>query len=239
MSIVTRGWAAVRVVMVAIWLMIAAAAWWAAPREASLAELRTDIAANRVVSYEWGDSWNGSTRRDWFAPRQLRSTGKQGPLLAWRTPDRRVHWVDTGQFDRVTVQDDARAYEGPGAAGIAAELRAAGLERRDRGFHPYAGLVGGASLLLLLTSVLLVIGGPAPVLGTRWFWFWLVAGLPWGLGMLFWMARERPWRTRPDGDPAKRDKGWRGRVLTIVGGILVGVLLLGINWVAGDWLVPV
>ena len=54
-------------------------------------------------------------------------------------------------------------------------------------------LGGGAALAVLILAVL--VAGPAPVRGTRWFWFWLIYAGPYGLGMVFWLLRDRPWST--------------------------------------------
>jgi hypothetical protein len=48
------------------------------------------------------------------------------------------------------------------------------------------------SLALVLVGLGVLLAGPAPVTGSRWYWFWL-GGVPFGLGLLYWLARERPW----------------------------------------------
>jgi hypothetical protein len=67
------------------------------------------------------------------------------------------------------------------------------------------------------------------VLGTRWFWFWLVTMAPFGLGLLFWLFRDRPWTRAtpaPDGPP-RRDRGILGFCIGVLATILIsGVLAL-------------
>jgi hypothetical protein len=65
---------------------------------------------------------------------------------------------------------------------------------------PYATAAGITSPLLATVCLLVIIFGPAPRLGTRWYWFW-AALMPWGLGVLLWLAREHPWSARAGAVP--------------------------------------
>ena len=74
----------------------------------------------------------------------------------------------------------------------------------------------GAGLL----AFLVVVGGPTPTRGTRWFWIWTL-GLTWGLGVVAYAVFEllRPGRTARvvgfTGVPQRRLRGWEGFVLQI------------------------
>nr|WP_240742144.1 hypothetical protein [Micromonospora zingiberis] len=237
-----------RLALVLLWLLAAAVNWWTAPRKHSYEQARADVTAGHVTAYQWGDSWaTGGSPLPWFGASDLRASGTLGPLFAWRTPDGRVYWTDTGYFDQVTTTSavDPASYSGPGAIGIAQDLRAGGLEHRAGEVHSLGVAVTVMGIGLVLAAVFLgvVVAGPAPVLGTRWFWFWLVCAAPYGLGLLLWLSRDRPW-TRPavpaamPGDRERRDRGVFGLVLGILAGILVSLLLLALNEALGDRWVP-
>jgi hypothetical protein len=96
--------------------------------------------------------------------------------------------------------------------------------------------------VIALLSLAILIQGPAPGLGTRWFWFFL-GGLPYGLGVLLWLRAERPW-TEPEppapdkktGQP-KRYSGLTGLGLMILGGMVVSILVALLRSLP-EWLVP-
>ncbi|MEH0985429.1 hypothetical protein [Micromonospora sp. CPCC 205556] len=237
-----------RLALVLLWLLAAAVSWWTAPRKQSYEQARADVAAGHVTAYQWGDSWaTDGSPRPWFGASDLRASSTLGPLFAWRTPDGRVYWTDTGNFDQVTTTGavDPASYSGPGAVGIAQDLRAGGLVHRAGEVQPSGVAVAVAGIGLVLAAVFLGVGvaGPAPVLGTRWFWFWLVSTAPYGLGLLFWLFRDRPW-SRPaapaatPGDRELRDRGLLGLCLGFLATILISLLLLALHEALGDRWVP-
>lgn len=235
-----------RLGLVLLWLFAAVTAWWTAPRQQSYDQATADIAAGRVVAYQWGERWDAGPRA-WFSPAALRSSGQLGPVFAWRTSDGRVRWTDTevsGDFP-VTGAADLGNFAGPGAAAIGQELRAAGLEDRVGGVQS-AGRVGTRiGFVLGVVFLAVVVGGPAPVRGTRWYWFWLVYLVPFGLGLLFWLARDRPWSGVAAAPPGvvdlggqRRNSGIRGFAVGLLAAILIGLLTLLLHGVLGDWWVP-
>ncbi|WP_407924678.1 hypothetical protein [Catellatospora paridis] len=240
-----RRWGVLRLALVLLWLLAAAISWWTAPRKQSYEQAKADVAAGHVTAYQWGDSWATGSPRPWFGVSGLRASGTLGPLFAWRTPDGRVYWTDTDYFDQVTTTGavDPANYSGPGAEGIAQDLRAGGLEHRAGEVHPLGVAVTVIGLALAAVFLGVVVAGPAPVLGTRWFWFWLVYTAPYGLGMLFWLSRDRPW-SRPvvpeamPGDRERRDRGILGLCLGILATILISLLLLMLHGALGDRWVP-
>ncbi|WP_191842743.1 hypothetical protein [Catellatospora chokoriensis] len=240
-----RWWGVLRLAMVLLWLLAAAAGWWTAPRKQSYEQARADVAAGHVTAYQWGDSWAAGSPRPWFGVSGLRASGTLGPVFVWRTPDGRVHWTNTDFFDQVTTTGavDPASYSGPGAEGIAQDLRAGGLEHRAGEIQPLGVAVTGIGLALAAVFLGVVVAGPAPVLGTRWFWFWLVYTAPYGLGMLFWLSRDRPW-SRPlapaamPGDRERRDRGILGLCLGILATILISLLLLTLHEALGGRWVP-
>lgn len=237
-----RWWDVLRLALVLLWLVAAVGSWWTAPRQESYEQARADVAAGRATAYRWGDEWETDTLRRWMPVETLRSSGPLGPLFAWRTPDGRVHWTDTDDYHNVTITTDAdqESHSGAGAARIAQDLQAAGLEHRGgdvnvigRGLSVVGGILAVVFLGVLVT-------GPAPTRGTRWFWFWVAYFLPYGLGLLAWLARERPWSlaaptvTASDGVD-RRDRGIRGFTLGILGSLLIGVVSMTLQAVLRPW----
>ena len=237
-----RWWGVVRVVLILLWVVTAAAAWWTAPRKQAYDRLHTDLAAGQVVSYQWGTSWKDENAR-WFDNPVLRSSGTLGPLFAWRTPAGQVRWIDANESDgEAEVPGTVVAstgYSGPGAVDVARQLQSAGRDSEGSGIDPLPPAVTWLAPLFGLLLLGVVVFGPAPVLGTRWFWFWLGLGGPFGLGIVFWLIRERPWAS-PAGppDPQRRDRGWRGFVIGALASLLVTVLLVVLHQVLGDRWIP-
>lgn len=241
-----RWWGVLRIALVLLWLVAAVLAWWTAPRKQSYDHARADVVAGRVTAYQWGDRWDSNGPAPWFGASALRSSGTLGPLFAWRTPDGRVKWTDTIDFDQVSTTGavDERRYSGAGAVGLAQDIQAAGLARwnGDVDSPPGPVVLGiGVGLAAIFLGVL--VAGPAPVLGTRWFWFCLVSLAPLGLGLLFWLARDRPWSRSAappplPGDAERRDRGMLGVIIGIVAMILTSILLVMLHGALGDRWIP-
>ncbi|GIF76222.1 hypothetical protein Asi02nite_57400 [Asanoa siamensis] len=229
---------ALRVGLALLWVAWAVVTWWSAPRAATIAEAQADAAAGRIVAHYWADSFAASANDTlWFAPPQV-STIYDGPaqMLVWRAGFGRVHYALVA--DIVTE---------PGPRGLvvvepnpADPLRAA-LPAGQHG-NPIPSVASVLALTIALVCFAVLIQGPAPKLGTRWFWFFLGL-LPFGLGVLLWLRAERPW-TEPEppapdkktGQP-KRYTGLTGLGLLIVGGIVISILVALLRSLP-EWLVP-
>jgi hypothetical protein len=96
------------------------------------------------------------------------------------------------------------------------------------------GLFIAGSVLFLWALV----SATDPVIGTKWFWFWFVPAAPLGLGLLWWLARERPWSPRAPGRE-KRLTGWVGVGLGFLSGLAVSLLVWGLSSLFGDALLPI
>jgi hypothetical protein len=240
-----RWWAGLRALVLLLWLVAAATNWWIAPRQSTYEQARADIAAGRVAAYQWGDRWENHNSRWWFPDTTMRSSGTLGPLFTWQTGDGRVHWTDSGDFEQVTRTGtvDEKNYAGVGAVGLGQDLLAAGLEGRSGDLDPLGGIIIGVGTVLVLTFLGVLLAGPEPVLGTRWFWFWLVCTAPYGLGLLFWTVRDRPWtRAEPPvpegGRTPRRDRGFLGLCIGVLSTMVISLLLFALNAVLGDRWIP-
>jgi hypothetical protein len=233
-----RWWGVFRVALALLWLFAAALSWWTAPQEQTYEQARAAVSAGHVTAYQWGDRWDASGQR-WFGDAALQSSDTFGPLFAWRTSDGRVHWIDTDNFDQVstTGEVDESSDSGAGAVSIAQDLRAAGLQNRTDDVESFGTALGWAGLFLGLVFLGVVVSGQAPVRGTRWYWFWLVYITPYGLGLLFWLARERPWSraAAPSAvsGPERRSRGLAGLAIGIGAALLVSLLQLILHDVLG------
>lgn len=239
-----RWWSALRLALVLLWLVTAIAAWWTTPREQSYEKARADAAAGRVTAFQWGDQWNSTDAGRWFGTSGLRQSSSQlGPFFAWKTSDGRSYWTDTTTFRQVEVHIDYDDYSGPGAAGIVQQLRAAGIEQRGGALPQGSSIATGMTFLLAVVILGVVIAGPPPRRGTRWFWFWLIYITPLGLGLLFWLVREHPWarsapHAAPSGDGERRDRGTLGLAIGLILTILHIAVVPILHKVLGDWWVP-
>ena len=111
-------------------------------------------------------------------------------------------------------------------AGVVASLQAAGVPEADASVF-FGGLpserVTQAGALLLMVSTLVVIFGPRPRRGTRWFWFWLL-GLPGGIGVVGYALWEvAGLRAHRAPAPGLRSDGVYGIVVLVLGGMLAGL----------------
>lgn len=242
-------WSAIRIALVALWFGWAALTWWTAPRPATVAEARADLSARRVASYEWADEWvsDGSSRGWASTSPTLRSSGTAGPLFVWRTTTGRIRYVVMDHVPRAsgsfpaTTGVDASMYSGPEAASLGVEAPAVGESGgvETGPLRPIMALTPLVGLLVLG----IIVAGPAPVTGTRWFWFWLVCGAPFGLGLLYWLGQERPWsraalpRAGPTGKEVRR-RGFTGFLLVLLASIVIGLLSHGLNRLLGSAIVP-
>lgn len=212
-------WRILRWVLVALWLVTAGASWWGAPRETGAERALADMAAHRVSAYQIGSQWQDESPDRWFSMPTLGS-GDPDRIFAWRTPDGRAHWAD--------VSDVADFQE---------RLRADVQEVNARNVLFLSTLINGVGLLFTLVFLGVLWAGPTPVTGTRWFWWWLFALIPFGLGLLYWTFREVPW-TRPAEIPESRESGWRGLGIAIVASVLISVVLFGLTRLFGETAFP-
>ncbi|MFI7544933.1 hypothetical protein [Actinoplanes sp. NPDC049599] len=215
-------WQVLRVVLVLGWVAWAALTWWMAPRESTAAQARADIAAQRLTYYEWGDGWQNDGGLVSPFPAGLEQWGGPGPMLLWHTTDGRRHFTTIDEPTAAATGVVGTLLSGPEATALDQELQA--YETRRPADPPTGAVQGG---LLIAGSVLFLwalVSAAEPVTGTKWFWFWLVSGVPLGLGLLWWLARERPWSSRA-AEREPRLRWWAGIGIGILAGLVVSLAL--------------
>ncbi|GAA1602211.1 hypothetical protein [Catellatospora bangladeshensis] len=241
-----RGWGTWRVLRIALvgaWCLWAVAAWWSAPRPAEADDARTDIAAGQVTVYQWADKWERPMLSSWGTVPELRSWGHNGPLFIWRTNEGRTYYAvaDAAPADRLLAGGGAEPSR-PQTEAIRAAVMASLLDTA----RPLHGDIRPASrylpMLIGLICLAIIVRGPAPALGTRWYWFWLTTGVPLGLGVLAWLAIERPWSARPgpmsEPDVDSRHRGLRGLLIAVAASVALAALGLVLREFFGTWAFP-
>ncbi|MCG5442664.1 hypothetical protein NIE79_000448 [Micromonospora sp. NIE79] len=231
------GWRAVVPVVLrwglpVLWVLWAPLAWWVEPRESTEAQLDRDLAAGRVVTFQRAQGW-ADDGAYWGSRPDLRYAA-DGAILAWTVPNGQTRYAFVGPPASASYPGepdlstnaglDARlaAVADPWQAGGALAQRIAGV----------AGLLAGVLTVLWLGRL---IGGAPPLVGTRWFWFW-VGLLPFGVGVLAWTYREL-WRPPPVPVPG-RGSGWRGLGWLILAAVGISLLVSVARIVFGTTVVP-
>lgn len=148
-----------------------------------------------------------------------------GGVIVWLDRSGRPHWTEvsaiTGVRDGAHPADQLRSTAQvthwlAGEAGAARPFSLA--ENRPPAI---------AGMLFGLLGVGMIVFGPAPRRGTRWYWFWL-AGVSFGLGLLNYAWREclRPAPLTP------RRSGLDGFVRTMVAAAVLALALTALRWLA-------
>ena len=146
-----------------------------------------------------------------------------------------AYWVDAPMAQLRVVDPNGLSSEVPAA--IVRQLAGSGVPQEppsELWFHSSQSVNNAAVLLTVAGSRVVVILGPRPRQGTRWFWFWLVGG-PVTIGIAIFAVAElvRP-RYEPEGTvhprggrgPLVWPRGLRSRgiLLSFAGGALLLLL---------------
>ena len=238
------GWA-----LVVAWVVWLAALWVTQPRLVSQDFLAQDVAQGRVTAYRVVTVDEDPVRGPFSGPYRLdlmlAADDQDGAVdgFAGGRPLTVAYWVDSPVAGVRVLDVDASS--GESAEDLVAPFEAAGVPEAEvsvlhRG-APASRLYNAGSLLLL-ASTLVVILGPRPRRGTRWFWFWLVGG-PLAVGVpLFAVAEllrpryEAPGTVHPPGVAGRRSgpAGFGVSILLSLGG---GLLLMGLNALSPIWFI--
>jgi hypothetical protein len=214
-----------RLVLVGCWVVWALAAWWTAPRLSSVEQARADAVADRIVAYQFAESFSQAGRASlWFTPMRLAAgDAPANGVFIWRTDFWRVHYAQLPPSDEPS----------PALTDVLPSYRA------GTPIPPFAPVL---ATVVALVCLAILIQGPAPKLGTRWFWF-VLGALPFGLGVLLWLRAERPW-TEPEPPAPDRTTGQPKRYSGLTGLALVFLASAALSIVVAllrtlpEWLVP-
>ncbi|MFC3502996.1 hypothetical protein ACFOOK_18705 [Micromonospora krabiensis] len=208
-----------------LWLLWAGLAWWSAPREVPVDELDRDLAAGRVITFQRTDGWNDDAL--WGDAPEPRYGADQGGVVAWTLPNGQV---------RYTYDGGPQGWSDPGPSARDARLTATAQVWRADGApaHRVSDAAVLTAMAIGLIWLFVLVNGRPPRVGTRWYWFW-VGLLPFGVGVLAWVYRER-WRPAPE--RAARHSGWWGLCVLILGAIGLSVLVAGLRALLGGTVVP-
>jgi hypothetical protein len=219
------------------WLAWAAIAWWETPRPVEAERAHADLAAGNVAAFDRIHVWNGRDNGLWLRQRHERYD-PDGALLVWHTTSGQVRYAMPGQdIETHHLPGSGGAGTTPEMAALVAAFEDAGVPsvrqaRAGSGFH----LPAITALLVFCTFLATLILGPDPRRGNRWFWFWMALA-PLGLGVLAWMATERPWSSRA-GPVGTRAGGGTGFVFVLGAGLLVAVAVFWLRGVLGGMVIP-
>jgi len=222
--------------LVVLWLVWAGLAWWTAPRPVDPAQARADIEANRVTSVVRAETWEA--RRGFWGFGRLPELRPDGGLLVWTTTSGQQRYAAPAHGgDPADLIGFGSSGGSPEADRLAADLRAAQARSTGATFEhtALASAANGLGGFLALVTLAMLLAGPAPVRGTRFYWFWLTL-LPFGSGVLWWLAAERPWSRRPP--PKTRQNGLNGFAVLFLTSFAVYVAVLGLRELLGPSLVP-
>jgi len=218
------GW--VLLVAWAAWLV---AVWVTQPRLVPQDFAADELAQARVTGYslvtvdEDGGrgGFSGPYRLD-VAPVTDEDLGESLDGTYGGTPVSLAYWVDAPVARLRVVDPNGLSSEAPAA--LVERLTSAGVPQvapSELWFHP-SERVNNLGVLLTVVCTLVVILGPRPRRGTRWFWFWLVGG-PMSVGIAIFAVAElvRP-RYEPEGTVHPRGVAGRWSGLA---GFALGVVL--------------
>ncbi len=154
-----------------------------------------------------------------------------------------AYWVDAPVARLRVLDPDGLGSDVPAA--LVSRFRAAGVQEVAASSlyaHPPGLRVDQAGALLLFVSTLVVVLGPRPRRGTRWFWFWVVGG-PLALGVPLFAVTEllRP-RYEPAGTVhppgvAGRWSGLTGFALGFVASLVGTAVLMALGDVSPIWFI--
>jgi hypothetical protein len=196
----------VRITLLTLTLVSIGAVLWQHPRTGTMAGFRHDLVSNRAAAVEvvTQSGQEISPGHPWRTPDRTPAV----PYVRWTTTDHRVHdaAIGPGGFPSGPTGAMYAAFGGISGARLLPPSARSDLatwlpKHRERTGHTTVNLIP----LFTLVCLVLLVAGPTPQRGTRWAWFWFAGLVPLGLGVLAWLAFERPWSRRlartPDGAP--------------------------------------
>lgn len=235
-------------VVVAVVAVLLASAWQTGLRASTFEQLQRDIADGSVQQWYAAERLESGpldlTRAQASTMRgDLDETGEGvylppkgdplGGILVWRS------WGDPGWQVASSTGVSSRGddYQEPAteeSTAIVGQLREAQVPMKPFEFSEGSWVTNAVSFGGLALFAFLVLG-PAPRVGTRWFWFWVMLTLPAASGVVAYAVLELVGiRRRPDRPLDRRISGLRG----FLGSILVSMVLLALAHTLRDKGVP-
>lgn len=233
-----RRW--VGVVLLGLWVAALAASCWVGPWQTPGQRFVDDVRAHRVTAWEVRDR-SPEQLLTGLALTDTPGSEAVGPgIVVWRDTLGRARWADvTTSGDDGSAPLVERVPAGAAAPGSAADAPVSEQQRArtwataltaGAGAHRDAVPGWARSLLGLerFAGWVIVLLGPRPRRGTRWYWMW-VGMLPYGIGLaaLAWFEHLRP--RRPTVGVAderwfaveRRRSGAQGFFTLVAGGVAV------------------
>ncbi|MGC4798274.1 hypothetical protein ACLQ3H_29710 [Micromonospora saelicesensis] len=215
-----------------LWVLWASLAWWVEPRESTEAQLDRDLAAGQVVAFQRSSGWADDGAYWGSRPRPQYATN--GGMLAWTVPNGQIRYAFVDPPASASYPGEPDLSANAGLDGRLAAVAGPGWVGGDLA-HRIAGTAGLLAGVLTVLWLGRLIAGAPPLVGTRWFWFW-VGLLPFGVGVLAWTYREL-WRPPPAPVPG-RGSGWRGFGWLILAAVGISLLVSVARIVVGTTVVP-
>ncbi|GAA4887557.1 hypothetical protein [Serinicoccus chungangensis] len=204
-----------------------------------------DLSSGRMTSYALLEDrpGGGSSTPGWWTQEDL----EPGTVEGLRTGTTTVLYTVAGSRPRLVVPDHITpsmnswgSWTEAEVAWIEEDLVTSGLPSTVSSVVPGRvlqahGLLG---LVLVVSMLVRVVFGAAPVHGTRWFWFWLI-GLPAGLGVLAWAIwEEGGWRDHRAPAPQQRSSGGYGFAVLLLGSFVLTAGSQLLAWLLGVTVIP-
>lgn len=223
--------------VVVVWCVLAGNAWQEGLRASTFEELRADIEHGVVSEWYVSDQLYSAPLDSTRAQQSGTSDGGSadtvpddgtvtdaegnpvedgtfrtaagdpiGGMIVWRSWGH-TGWQIASTDSLLHVSDDFHMPANEQSAAMVAQLREAGVPMRPNNWD-----VGSQLDLLYVLGALLLTGrlvaGPAPRVGTRWFWFWVIVLSPASVGAVVYAVMElMGFRRRPDGPLERRLRG--------------------------------
>ena len=192
------------------WAVTLAMTVWILPRESTHQQLRADIAAGRVTGYRPIYALTNG-RGPWNVTVTGFSSADGSPGIAWSLHDGRTRWASltgaTIDYDSQPPLDTTTLEPGgavvppkqvPEVAPLVTALERAGATREPGGPLPWQDRLQVAAGVIGLGALVLLLAGPPPRRGSKWFWFWASTTIS-GVGIAAWVVLEH---LRPPEPPA-------------------------------------
>lgn len=209
-------------VLVGGWLALVVATLLLAPRDATLAELRSGVRSGEITEIHVNGGLPSGADYSGYVQLTIRwragATTRQVEVREARPLDDEARDTDlvvvpAGEVDRLRELQpglEVVHVDGPDETGLTLEM----LRRELHGWLAWCGLACGVGTLALL------IGGPEPVRATRWAWFWLL-GVWTPLGFLAYLVLGGPTGAVPSRPGSRRlTGGWAFLVTVLTMGLL-------------------